>query len=642
MAAAANVATVKVVDKRIEPQPSPVYAETIGPVENQYYVIPNSGLSDSYITFNNLTTLGANRAYLDTFELEIDVTIRFNIGSTGTASPKYDMWTFDSFPFNKCCEEARVNINGGAFFSQPLSYLRAKERYWDEKKISDAYTGICPCHKPYLMNENGVSSLVYYDSPSGTADNGNVYNAVQQAAEKSRSRCIAPVTWGLTASGANSSPNNAHVDLYTPVPPREGAFVDIHARWREPVFASPFSSRIDSTYGRPLYNITSMDLAFNMQNLGNMIRCVDPNVTSYTVHINNCRLLFQVMTVPPSLAPPMTVVPYRRFVPYITNAPDPLTRTANPRAANSIQITSGVYTLNEIPTAIWIFAAPVKAALQDNQMDTFTLQKNTGPADYWTLNSPWGFNKTFLNMTHVSISLANTTQILNTAQPEDLFRIAKANGLQDSYYDWRYPCPYTNYNHPYVSDSSQRLNLENGGLISPGVGSVLRLIPGTDITLPNKQLIPGTNANNMVFQVTADFEYSTRPGNFNNYALWLLFEYVGVATISPGQCQISMNPLGSIETLPPSTPVISSAVADEPSTVEGSGIWDKIKTIASDVYNGVVNPFLKKTQLASSLAKYVPVVGSDLVKAAEKMGWGYKRGREDTSGGAMMGLGDFC
>ena len=30
-----------------------------------------------------------------------------------------DEWTLDSFPFNKCCEEIRVNVNGGAFFLQP-------------------------------------------------------------------------------------------------------------------------------------------------------------------------------------------------------------------------------------------------------------------------------------------------------------------------------------------------------------------------------------------------------------------------------------------------------------------------------------------------------------------------------------------
>ena len=123
-----SVKTAKVIDPRIEPQPDPLYAVTVGPKQNQYYTIPASGISDSYITFNNLTTLGADRAYLDTFELSIKAFITFHMNNRGPGT-QYNKWTFDSWPFNKCCDQVRVNINGGAFFSQPMSYVRAKERY---------------------------------------------------------------------------------------------------------------------------------------------------------------------------------------------------------------------------------------------------------------------------------------------------------------------------------------------------------------------------------------------------------------------------------------------------------------------------------------------------------------------------------
>ena len=76
---ASSVKTTQFVDPRIEPQPDPVYDYIIGPTQNQYYKIPASGLSDSNITFNNLTTLGIDRAYLDTFEIELNATIRFEL-----------------------------------------------------------------------------------------------------------------------------------------------------------------------------------------------------------------------------------------------------------------------------------------------------------------------------------------------------------------------------------------------------------------------------------------------------------------------------------------------------------------------------------------------------------------------------------
>ena len=169
--AEATVKTVQYLDPRIEPQPNPIYDYVIGPTQNQYYKIPASGLSDSSITFNNLTTLGIDRAYLDTFEIELGVKITFTLdGDTTIADelvPKPWEWTFDSFPFNKCCDEARVNINGGAFFAQPMSYIRAKERYMNQEELSKCYENICPCHRAICQTE---STRNYCDS---TVENAN-------------------------------------------------------------------------------------------------------------------------------------------------------------------------------------------------------------------------------------------------------------------------------------------------------------------------------------------------------------------------------------------------------------------------------------------------------------------------------------
>lgn len=157
--AQATVKTVQYLDPRIEPQPDPVYDYVIAPTQNQYYKIPASGLSNSSITFNNLTTLGVDRAYLDTFEIELGITITFTTEPSANGAdvlvPYPGDWTFDSFPFNKCCDEARVNINGGAFFSQPMSYIRAKERYMNQWELSKCYENVCPCHRAELQTESG-------------------------------------------------------------------------------------------------------------------------------------------------------------------------------------------------------------------------------------------------------------------------------------------------------------------------------------------------------------------------------------------------------------------------------------------------------------------------------------------------------
>lgn len=626
-----NVQTARVIDPRIEPQPEPVYAVTVGPKQNQFYKIPQSGLSDSYVTFNNLTTLGAGRAYLDTFELEIEAEITFHVGTSamhGTGpAPDYNSWTFDSFPFNKCCDEIRANINGGAFFSQPLSYIRAKERYWNEKKINESYGNICPCNRPMLQNESGLiqSPAHLYETWLPRMTKAYTYDEEPLAAEKIIEGAAVPTRTGSGVHYYNPSPSGMCGSWNGQIIPKYSRVTSgdkvITCKWREPIFCSPFSSRIDETYGRPLYNITSIDITFNMMNLGNMIRVTDPRIPSYEIHLKNVNLCYQVMTVDPTIAPSYTVIPYRRYVPYVTDCVE------NPIPDNdevSISMTSGVYTLNEVPTAIWVFAAPTKATLQTNQVDGYTMGAAT--ANSYASNKQFGF------MTHISISMANTTQILNTASQEDLYRIAKANGCQDSFQDWSVVWP--------LIPKPLTVQEENTGIHWPfcgGPGSVLRLIPGTDIIIPDQDLIPGANANNMVFQVTADFSFNRPPANMRNWALWVLFEYVGVATITPGQCQISMNPLGNGKTATVTAPIVSTSETAEPSEATGSGWLDKLKGVL-----GFANNLAKKTGIIGTALGMIPGVGSTLQTAARTLGYGKKRGRyEDVEGGAVMGLGDF-
>lgn len=616
-----KASTVRVVDSRIEPQAAPVYAQTVGPIQNQYYKIPASGLSNSYITFNNMSTLGTDRAYLDTFELEITATFHFQCDS-GTVGPRFDKWVIDSFPFNKCCDEIRVNINGGSFFSQPLSYLRAKERYWNEYDLAAAYSNVCPCNKPHLQSEIGLNN------PGA----GAVEDLIKDAC--SIDRYAQPVRTGQvskgfnrTAAGVSSSHNNIQVPRYVLAQTN-----DIRVTWREPIFASPFSSRIDATYGRPLYNITSMDISFNLQDLRNMIRMCDTNVNSYSVNIDDCQLCYQVMTVPSGLAPSMTVVPYRRFVPFVTDY------TENPVGGNGyntneVTIYSGNYTLNEIPTAIWLFMGPVKSKYQIETDDIYNF------GDIATVHRTHAFNKGFGFIKHVNLSLANTTQILNTAEQMDLYRIAKANGCKDSWMEWSKPNPFVQTQTYNTSTQAPHAEIIP---VCGGMGSVLRLIPGTDIVLPDKQLIPGTNANNMVFRAEVTADFPSLPINYRNVALWILFEYVGVATITPGQCQITMNPLGDGSVMN-TAPVVSAAQMEEPSQMEGSGWLDKLKDVASKALNVV-----KDTGIVGNALNMVPGVGGVLSNVAKSFGFGslkrprYSGGNISVAGGKKMDLDDFC
>jgi len=638
--------TTQVTDPRIEPQPDPVYTYVVGPTQNQFYTLNNSAMSDSYVAFNNLTTLGTDRAYLDTMELLITAEISFIDGRPANDDDNPfkmppDSWTFDSFPFNKRCEQIRVNINGGSFFSEPLSYLKAKERYMDQRSLSRCYENICPIHRAYGQTESGkvytgktsAKDAQCLNTPfSYTVNGGNVVDI--------SSGWGVPTRYGIgmfnamqSDQGLDGAFNNAIVEtdqVETGLKTNyEGDTQKYTVTWREPICCSPFSSRYDATYGRPLYNITSLDLSFNLISLENMIRAANYRtegnakgvLKEIKVHLKDVQLCYQVMTIPSTLNKPLTtLVPYRRFVPYVTAGPSD-TDISNGLAVNDYEILSGTYTLNEIPTAIWVFCAPDKASYQTNVMDI-------GGADA-TNNVNYGgnfdSNKVFGFLKHISINMANTTQILDTAKVEDLYRIAKANGCEDSFLAWgRYKTV-----NPKGNGSSI-------GTYFHGPGSVLRLIPGVDLVVPDQALIPGANANNMVFQARAKFYIPPHSKQSQpKYSLWLLFEYVGVAAISPGQCEVTMNPLGSGEVMAVS-PVISGTTDATDGTLGGAGIWDRIRKAL-----GVANHIAKDTGIVSKILKAINN------PTAQKMGEylaskGYGAPAKKCKGGAVMGLGDWA
>lgn len=648
-----KIATVKVIDSRVEPQPEPVYVETESPLQNQFYKIPASSCNNNNITFNNLTTLGANRAYLDTFEIEMDVTLTFEVDITGgpglAHAPRPYEWLFRSFPFNRICDNARVNINGGTFFSSPLAHLPVKERYWKQEDITDSYQNHTPCCKAHVASELGVTHPGHYVNFAGMLP--DTHDARVRIWHE-----LAGGNWMEFDNGPEGTWNNSIVRIENYVmndpaipPPAAGQPEDPRRRhttirvvWREPIFCSPFSSKIDATYGRPLYNITSLDMSFDIMDPRQMIILASDIVTSFDVHINNAQICYQVLTVPETIHHDVVTVPYRRYVPFIASSQGnahSIPGDGLPHEISTSPLSTGVYTLNEVPTAIWLFIAPVKAEYQKYTCDfpgaTFTNGDHVNSGAMSITNKSFGF------IDHISLSVGNTTQILSTAEPLDLYRISKANGCQDSFQDWSVPNPL------YPTSNFLGINAATGASMfapmAPGMGSVIRLIPGTDIVIPGQPLIPGSNAHNAVFKAEVTGTYVNCTGRPIDVCLWVLFEYVGVAAITPTNCSITMNPLGDIQTLPSGTPVLSSTQMQTISTLEGAGWLDKLKQ-----WFQAANKYAKDTKIASRVLKQLapkdgPSVVGEIAEALDHLGYGYSRPRKKgVKGGAIMGMGDFC
>lgn len=571
-----DVTTVNVLDPRLEPPPEAVYPIMQGPLQKQEYKLPASGLSDSMLTFNNMTIPMDGRIFLDTFEIEYVLEVKMGINGDGSGSypiPADGFWTFESFPLAKVTDQCRININGVACISRPAYTIPFLERYWDQEKLLRCYADHCPCLKPNSYKDT-CSRYSFYSRGRllDYALNNTTGSTDKPITEVSAFRSIISPYFGRQSV----NPRNYAVK-FTPAL-ANGTAATLTFLIREPIFCSPFSSRLDKNYGSPLYNISSIDFTFTLNDLRNMFSISEAlPLNIFSVTIKSAQLCYDVLSVPNGSTLPDTIQrPFIQRTQYITDATWQ-TPTAGILGTTPQTITSGVYTLGTVPTAIWLAIAPTQSTYQ-----TYTTNSATGSFTQFR-------NKVFGNITHVNISLGNTTQILNTASVWDLYRTCKANGLQDDWFAFANTtgARFVDYYTRPSTDAPNWVPTYNGNR----VGSVLRLIPGVDILIPDNMLVPSSNAKQMNFQAEVQFTMDTDVNDDVTpnikLSLWIIFEYSGVLTLSPGHGDLDMMPVKDLTAaveaaaaLPVITPseVIGDALpSSEAGTVSGTGWWDNFK-----------------------------------------------------------------
>lgn len=653
---------VKYQDPRTVLPDPPTFGVPITAMAINNYRLPASALSNTSIAFNNLVVLGKNQMYSNTFQVETEFEITMK--TTGKA-PTYLICPdvirslrARPFPFASVTDQVRVNLNG-TVLSSPVAYtLPARLQYMDQEALIESYMNECACVIPKNHQETGYcdhadptdTGLVSYYNGRSLFRN-LVLGGYIPAGDSS--------TLGFTCAmveGDNSHPIYKRYNLCNQVTedptnqiPEASSNGTVHTctfkyTTTEPIFCSPFASRLDANYGSPITGIQSLDISFTLNDLRRAFLMYLPYVdpTSFTVNITKCTLLYDVISTIPDPTTAIvgpTYYPYRIIEPYITDYPsNPLPNNAAPFSGT---ITSGVYTLTRVPTAIWVWIGPTKGVMQH-----FQTQSSTSFSAITGLYS--AENDYFGAIDHINITMGNTTQILNNASVLDLYRTSKANGCQLTFNDFSPPNKIhsTSYGITYTQSAS---SATNDHPLTPGPGTVLRLVPGLDLIMSDRDLVPGSACENVVFQLTANFRWllnSGTPGAFNrNIALWLGFEYTGVIEVKDGTATLNTAPISvPAAKAAPMLRVASENIPARAFLAEGGGIFDKIW---SGIKNGV--RWLRDKKLVSKIARSIPhPVAQTVGQVADDLGFGYdlpsKRGRyyeDDIEGGAIMGLGDF-
>ena len=536
-----------VADRRVVAEQGVVLNQYVGPLNWEHYKIPASGLSNSQITFANLVTLGTNRIYDSGFQIEYTIELTFASGveyqSVDGEEGMRKLLRMHPFPLHWVTDQLRVNINGAACMVRPQESLPQRMMYW-RQRVLDKTCNYCPHTKaPWVM-----------DSPVSFLAEANVDQTILNYQMK----------YGRNGSQNAGTPLSCVSFSYDADPATNKVTITI----REPVLCPPFNQRLDEIYQAPLFDVTSIDLVYQLNDLKQMFETSWLTVVAagnhlttasggyepknYIINITSANLCFNVASMPTGMTVPTSLqLPYYDNVCYVTNG------NVTPNTTGEVTMTSGVYTLAQVPTAIYIFVS-------ENQL------YRSGAA-----NS--SFEPSLCPIKNINITMGNNTQLLNTTTEYDRYQMALANGLED--------VTWEEFTNPYVimpGTDMSTVRAWNQG--QKGSKCMLRLIPGIDLLIPDKRLVGGMDAEQMVFQVRLTADVTGTPNIAQPYlSLWIMFEYCGVLTIEPVHASIDMIPIKSMPAIGKLDAVAYSNVdlatgGGEGTNPVGAGIWDLIKS----------------------------------------------------------------
>lgn len=592
-----------VADSRVVAEQGVVLNQYVGPLNWEHYRIPASGLSNTQVTFANLVTLGTNRIYDSNFEIEYTLEVQLH-QNTATMDETHivNLLKMQPFPLHWVTDQLRININGAACMVRPQENLPQRMMYW-RQRILDKTCSYCPHTKcpmiydPYLYDFDDDQEFLNFQMKYGKSISRDM---------GTRLPCV-DFTWDGTTQKAK---------------------IVI----REPVLCPPFNQRLDNIYQAPLFNVTSIDLVYQLNNLKHMFAPTYrvsmlgtpsvPTVTPFlsyflpssiqSINITSANLCFNVASMPPGMTvPPMLQLPYYDNVCYVTDCP------VTPGTTGNVTMTSGVYTLAQVPTAIYIFVS------ENQQFRTGSAACAAGGGGVTVEDYNWSL----CPIRDINITMGNNTQLLNTTSEFDRYQMALANGLEDVTWE-----EFTRA----VIPRSYATNLRDWDEGMANNKCILRLIPGVDLLIPDKRLVGGMDAGQLVFQVQVSADVSSVPDAMQPYlSLWIMFEYCGILTIEPVHAQIDMVPLkseppiGGIDTVTNSH-ADNATGGGEGTNPTGAGILDWIK----GAYKGI------KGLWNSSLGKTVRGAADKFLDGGMFMPTS-KRGVRSATGGSIIGGGDF-
>ena len=455
----ADFKTALIKDSRIAGITSQLtYAVMSGGSSVNYQSFPAISPNSTSITFN--VNVPSENTLVNR-EVLIRTKINFTMEITGVASGSYALALGEKdapapFCLNQLFQTATAQINNTSVSVNSQDVLPSILAMTSQEEVSK-YNGMTPhLLDNYYFNFGDIS----------TTGNNNPLANYQQANYNPayNPRGTHPIKImginRLVASGSVNSKtllSSGTTDVFT---------IGLQIEVCEPIFClSPF------LYGSPEFNsqalvgVSNINFNFNIDsafrrfwtsaNSGYTLNSIKGGISVPTDTTNNtssvfpdCEMLVNfISSQPEDRIEARNVVPYLDLPRYITAIGTTLTASASPTTT----LTANNITLNQLPD---YFLISVRKRIQDLK--------------YYEASG-------FLAIQNIKINLNNVSGLLSTASKEELYRISRKNGSQQS---WE---AFSGQVQKFATASATNASVA----LMPTIGSVLVLSPAMDLSLPS-------------------------------------------------------------------------------------------------------------------------------------------------------------
>jgi hypothetical protein len=437
------------------------YAVLSGPSSNTYQQFSAVSTSNSAISFNaqipSENIVVSREVLLNT---DIHFTINISDVPVGQTAFNYGVTdAFQAFPLNSLFTTCSSQINNTNVSCNLQDVLPSILRLNNNRELY-RYNGMCPVlpDQSYKRFVDGINTT---NNPLGDyQDQSYDGDLLPRGAYPIQNLTL---VHNITAGGQDASPVSTDVaDTFVIT-----GFVNV----TEPLLGlSPF------IYGEPEYNkqglvgINAMSFVFNIDSSCKRFWST-ANPYTYNVSLGtqaqqnpftNCRMLMNFLsTQPTDLISAKNVVPYMDLPRYL-----------------SLQSATG-------PLASGATAILNSQNIQINQLPDYFIISVRKPMAQQTVQD----SSTFLKINSISVNLNNTSGLLSSATPQDLWRISVNNHSQQSWAE-------------FSGQVSVAVNATGVGDLIPTTGSLLILNPAYDLSLPDYLSCGSIGQYNFQFQVS--------------------------------------------------------------------------------------------------------------------------------------------